>query len=49
VDAAQIGLAHLELLEEIDQLLALLAIDSGAQPGLIVDGNLSSPLERPAL
>ena len=48
VHAAQVGLALLELLEQVDQLLALLAINSGAQAGLIVDGDLRGPLEHPA-
>src|SRR5919107_6240404 len=45
--AAQLGLAGLELLEKIYQLLALLAINSGAQLGLKVDGDFCGTLEHP--
>src|SRR4051794_17555793 len=46
--APQVGLAHLKLLKQVDQLLTLLAINPGAQLGLIVDGDLSSLLEHGA-
>src|SRR4029079_5163649 len=48
VRPTQVRLARLELLEQVDQLLALLAINSGAQSGLIVDGDLAGLVEHPA-
>ena len=44
----QVRLRHLKPLKQVDQLLTLLAINSGAQLGLIVDGDLPSLLEHGA-
>src|SRR5215216_2492060 len=46
--AAESGLGHLKLLKQINQKFTFLAINPGAQPGLIVDGYLPSALQGPA-
>src|SRR6188508_2900709 len=46
MDAARRPLGHLQPLKQVDQLLALLAINSRAQLGLIVDGDLRGPVEH---
>src|SRR5829696_6749338 len=46
--AAESSLGHLKLLKQINQKFTFLAINPGAQPGLIVDGYLPSALQGPA-